>query len=295
MTVNGRVGEHRPGDYRLGRSGFRRAILGLFDTALTFQTRMSGSEWAERYGWIPKGTGAESGPVTLYGYQRGLLDAMCDPRIPLVTVMKAARVGYTRCATLALAYHLHYDPALCAVAQPTIPDAEDFGGSEIAPMLRETPVLAELLRPLQKRREAGQGHFHPAQQRRVGAGRRRRIRRRLPALLGALPGRRRDRWRGLDAGRKKPGRQTETVLDPRRDLLEPQADPRLDAAPGGDLADCEAYGRNPTSAAILCPAPIVARSRCSIGAVPTCPMASNGRWEKMAGSRASGTSARAAA
>ena len=111
---------------------------------------MSGSEWAERFGWIPAGTGAESGPVTLYGYQRGLLDAMCDPRIPLVTVMKAARVGYTRCATLALGYHLHYDPTLCAVAQPTIPDAEDFGGSEIAPMLRETPVLAELLRPLRK-------------------------------------------------------------------------------------------------------------------------------------------------
>ena len=150
MTINVRVGEHRPGDYRVGRSAFRRAILGLFDTALAFQTRLSGSEWAERYGWIPKGTGAESGPVTLYGYQRGLLDAMCDPRIPLVTVMKAARVGYTRCATLALAYHLHHDPALCAVAQPTIPDAEDFGGSEIAPMLRETPVLEELLRPLRK-------------------------------------------------------------------------------------------------------------------------------------------------
>ena len=33
MTVNPRVGEHRSGDYRLGRSGFRQAILGLFDTA----------------------------------------------------------------------------------------------------------------------------------------------------------------------------------------------------------------------------------------------------------------------
>ncbi|PVE22842.1 terminase [Microvirga sp. KLBC 81] len=150
MTISERTVDHRAGDYRIGRRAHRSAILGLFDTSLMFQPRMSGSEWAERFGWIPKGTGAESGPVTLYGYQRGLLDAMCDPRIPLVTVMKAARVGYTRCATLALAYHLHHEPSLCAIAQPTIPDAEDFGGSEIAPMLRETPVLAELLRPVRK-------------------------------------------------------------------------------------------------------------------------------------------------
>ena len=47
MSTNGRVVEHRPGHYRVGRSGFRRAIVTLFDTALTFQTRLSGSEWAE--------------------------------------------------------------------------------------------------------------------------------------------------------------------------------------------------------------------------------------------------------
>ena len=66
---------------------------------------------------------------------------MCDPVVPRVTVLKAARVGYTRCATLAVGYHLHHDPSLCAIAQPVKEDAEDFGGTEIAPMLRETPVL----------------------------------------------------------------------------------------------------------------------------------------------------------
>src|SRR5688500_15496649 len=102
-----RISGHRRGDYGAGQEEFRGSLDGLFDQALMFRPRLSGfrprlsgSEWAERYGWIPKGTGAESGPVTLYGYQRGLMDAMCDPRIPLVTVLKAARVGYTRCATL---------------------------------------------------------------------------------------------------------------------------------------------------------------------------------------------------
>ena len=121
---------------------------------------MSGSEWAEKYGRIPKSTGAESGRVTLYGYQRGLLDAMCDPSIPRVTVMKAARVGYTRCFTLAVGYHLHHAPTLCAIAQPVKEDAEDFGGTEIAPMLRETPVLRRMLRPARRGEKQDKNTFY---------------------------------------------------------------------------------------------------------------------------------------
>ena len=150
MTVADRISQHRRGDYRAGGEAFLASLDSLFDAALSFKARLSGSQWAEAYGWIPKGTGAESGPVTLYGYQRGLMDAMCDPHIPLVTVLKAARVGYTRCATLAVGYHLHQDPTLCALAQPTIPDAEDFGAAEIGPMLRETPALAGFLRPARR-------------------------------------------------------------------------------------------------------------------------------------------------
>ena len=160
MTATQRISRHRRGDYSCGLAELHGAFADQIDATLVFKPHLSGSEWAERHGWIPKGTGAESGPVTLYGYQRGLLDAMCDPHVPLVTVLKAARVGYTRCATLATAYHLHQDPTLCCLAQPTIPDAEDFGGSEIAPMLRETPVLAGLLRPVRKGEKQDKATFY---------------------------------------------------------------------------------------------------------------------------------------
>lgn len=159
-TTAERISQHKRGDYHLGLEEYRRSLDTLFDQALTFRAKMSGSEWAETFGRIPKGTGAESGPVTLYGYQRGLLDAMCDPRVPLVTVLKAARVGYTRCATLALGYHLHQDPTLCVVAQPVVTDAEDFGSAEIGPMLRETPVLAAMLRPVRKGEKQDKATFY---------------------------------------------------------------------------------------------------------------------------------------
>ncbi|MBP2310508.1 terminase [Azospirillum melinis] len=160
------VAAHEAGCYDTGREGLRDDLLGLIQNTLKFRPRMTGSEWAEGrpgqlgFGRIPKGTGSESGPVTLYGYQRGLLDAMCDPTVPLITVLKAARVGYTRMATLAIGYHLHQDPTLCAVAQPTIPDAEDFGADEIGPMLRDTPVLAEQLRPVRKGERQDKATFY---------------------------------------------------------------------------------------------------------------------------------------
>lgn len=150
MTATQRISLHQRGDYAAGRIALRADLDRLFDEALEFRPHLSGSAWAEEYGRIPKSTGAESGPVTLYGYQRGLMDAMCDPCVPLVTVLKAARVGYTRLATLAVGYHLHQDPTLCALAQPVEDDAEEFGATEIAPMLRETPVLAKMMRPVRK-------------------------------------------------------------------------------------------------------------------------------------------------
>ena len=238
------------GPYGPGRDAVRQRILGLFDTALAFRARMSGSEWAEKYGRIPKGTGAESGPVTLYGYQRGLLDAMCDPRIPLVTVLKAARVGYTRCFTLALGYHLDHDPTLCTIAQPTIPDAEEFGGTEIAPMLRETPVLSKQIRPARKGEKPDKATFYQlangASVRLVGAASDDAFRR----YSARFPGRRRDRRRRLDAGGEEPGRQARAVLDPRRDILQSQAGPRVDATPRGDVPGLEVVAAE-RSAALL--------------------------------------------
>ena len=160
MEAAERISRHRRGDYSAGACAYHEGLLDQIDAALVFRPRMSGSAWAEAYGWIPKGTGAESGPVTLYGYQRGLMDAMCDPLVPDISVLKAARVGYTRCFTLAVGYHLHQAPTSCALAQPTEDDAEEFGGTEIAPMLRETPVLSGLIRPITKGEKQDKATFY---------------------------------------------------------------------------------------------------------------------------------------
>jgi phage terminase large subunit GpA-like protein len=85
------------------------------------------------------------GRFEAFAYQRGWLDAITDPAIRQVTVMKSARIGYTRCLDHAVAYFIHQDPSPILFVMPRIEDGEDFSRSEILPMLTDTPVLAELV------------------------------------------------------------------------------------------------------------------------------------------------------
>ena len=73
-----------------------------------------------------------------------VLDAITDPAVRMVTVMKSARVGYTRCLDHAVGYFIHQDPSAILMVLPRVEDCEDFQRSEILPMLIDTPVLAEI-------------------------------------------------------------------------------------------------------------------------------------------------------
>ena len=58
--------------------------------------------------------------------------------------MKSARVGFTKMLDHVVGYYLHQDPSPILLVQPRVEDAEDYSKTEIAPMLRDTPVLAAL-------------------------------------------------------------------------------------------------------------------------------------------------------
>jgi len=69
------------------------------------------------------------------------MDAITDPKIEQITVMKSARVGYSKILNHVAAYHIHQDPCPIMIVQPTIEDAQGYSKEEIAPMLRDTPCL----------------------------------------------------------------------------------------------------------------------------------------------------------
>lgn len=107
--------------------------------------KLSLSEWSDKFAYLSPESSAEAGKWKTIPYQKGMMDFMTDPAIEQVSVMKSARVGYTKILNNLIGYHIHQDPCPIMLVQPTIEDAEGYSKEEIAPMIRDTPVLTSLV------------------------------------------------------------------------------------------------------------------------------------------------------
>ena len=107
--------------------------------------KLSLSEWADEFAYLSAESSAEGGRWHTLPYQKGIMDAVTDPNVEQITVMKSARVGYSKILNHIIAYHIHQDPCGIMVVQPTIEDAAGYSKEEIAPMIRDTKVLTNLV------------------------------------------------------------------------------------------------------------------------------------------------------
>lgn len=117
------------------------------------------SAWAEAHFMLSVESSAEPGRWRTLPYQRGLMDAFTDPTVTQISMMKSARIGWTKCLNAAIGYYIHQDPCPIMVVQPTIEDAQGYSKEEIAPMLRDCPVLAAIV-PEPKARDSRNTVLH---------------------------------------------------------------------------------------------------------------------------------------
>ncbi len=112
---------------------------------------LSVSDWAEKHAYLSPESAAEPGRWQSVPYQKAILEAFSDPSIRQITFMKSARVGYTKILNNAIGYYIHQDPCSILVVQPTVEDAQGYSKDEIAPMLRDTPVLRNVVAEIKSR------------------------------------------------------------------------------------------------------------------------------------------------
>lgn len=106
------------------------------------------SEWADTYRVLSPESSAEPGAwvTDKAPYEREIMDAISDPLVPRVAIMKASQLGITDAAILnSVGYFIHQDPCPILVVEPTIEMAEAFSTDRLAPMLRDTQVLTNLV------------------------------------------------------------------------------------------------------------------------------------------------------
>jgi len=74
------------------------------------------------------------------------MDAVNDPNVEIVVVMSSAQVGKTEIINNIVGYYIHQDPAPMLVVQPTEKLGESWSTDRLAPMLRDTEVLSNLVK-----------------------------------------------------------------------------------------------------------------------------------------------------
>ncbi|WP_241331188.1 phage terminase large subunit family protein [Burkholderia cenocepacia] len=141
--------------YATGYDALRRGLLEARRRNIQPPPKLTLSEWAAKYAVLSRETSAQTGRFRAFPYQNGIMDAVTDPTVETITVQKSARVGYTKILDHVAGYFIHQDPSPMLVVQPRVEDAEDYSTTEIEPMLRDTPVIAEIVGDL-KRKDAKQ-------------------------------------------------------------------------------------------------------------------------------------------
>lgn len=108
--------------------------------------RLTVSQWADRYRYLPPESSAEPGRwnTDRTPYLRAIMDAVNNPAVHTVVVMTASQIGKSEALNNILFYYSHQDPCPLLIIQPTLTDAEDYSKSRLSPSIRDSVALKDI-------------------------------------------------------------------------------------------------------------------------------------------------------
>ena len=112
--------------------------------ALVPPKRLDINDWIEDYIYV--GSGATQGPMRMYAYLRALSDAVMDPEIEKITVVKSARIGYSQWLYSVLAYYIVHEPSQILFMLPADQDAREVA-IELDSLFAASLKLRGMLQP----------------------------------------------------------------------------------------------------------------------------------------------------
>ncbi|MCC2651677.1 MAG: bacteriophage tail assembly protein [Microvirga sp.] len=104
------------------------------------------SEWAAQNIVLPEGSRARPGGYRNWPYFTEVLDAMSDPAVERITILKSARVGFTKSLMVMMGSIAANDPAPIILLVPTDEDARGIAVDEVEPIFEATPALHGLIK-----------------------------------------------------------------------------------------------------------------------------------------------------
>jgi phage terminase large subunit GpA-like protein len=105
------------------------------------------TEWAERERHLSPESSAASGPFRAISYQIEPMNAFGDEDVREIALMFSTQVGKSTIEENIIAYIMAHSPAPTLLIQHRDIDAENFAKERLGPMVRDSPVLADLVEP----------------------------------------------------------------------------------------------------------------------------------------------------
>lgn len=136
--------------------GLKRAFELTVRKILKPMEKITLSEWSERFRVVPAGTSHYSGKWKneMTPHLVEPMNAVTDPDVHTVVLCGPAQAAKTAFVENAIGYFMHWEPSPIILVMPVDALVESFSKERLAPMIRETKVLSELMN-VDARRESG--------------------------------------------------------------------------------------------------------------------------------------------
>lgn len=121
--------------------------MGLFTTkeagALAPPLKLSPSAWAEEYRYLPSSVAAEPGKYrgARTPYIAGIIDAIQEPWLEELVIIKAAQLGFTTAIQNLIAWAVDQEPAPALLVMPSQDESRKIVKEQLQPLVENTPRL----------------------------------------------------------------------------------------------------------------------------------------------------------
>lgn len=102
------------------------------------------SEWAAEHFYLSAESSYTEGRWRAWPFQNAILDCMGNDWIRKVTIIKSARIGYSKMFLACIAYNAQHRRRNQAIWNPTDEDSDDFCKTDLEPMLRDVAIMSRV-------------------------------------------------------------------------------------------------------------------------------------------------------
>jgi phage terminase large subunit GpA-like protein len=124
------------------------ALMRKVFTAFKPPENLTVSGWADRYRFLSAESSASPGRfrTEIVEYMREPMDMVGAPGVRVISLMTSAQVAKSTVLENVIGYFMHQDPCPILHVSPTLDSMKMFSKERLAPMIRDCPVLVDIVK-----------------------------------------------------------------------------------------------------------------------------------------------------